>query len=86
MDKSGCFCKDGWIDVGTKECAKCHNSCETCNGLSDRDCVTCDITKSYLGHEGSEGKCLGWEIKTAQSNYTLKMNVNGKVISPNRTD
>ena len=54
--------------------------------MSDHDCVTCDITKSYLGHEGSEGKCLGWEIKTAQSNYTLKMNVNGKVISPNRTD
>ena len=35
----GCYCEQGTLVNGS--CAKCHESCLTCTGVGERDCVRC---------------------------------------------
>jgi proprotein convertase subtilisin/kexin type 5 len=44
-----CVCNDGFYLVpagqpNAGECKPCHNTCQTCSGAADTNCVTCDLT------------------------------------------
>jgi hypothetical protein len=50
-----CPCVDGYGPDG-KKCSKCHYSCQTCSGLTEKDCLTCPdfkVSKRFF----NAGKC-----------------------------
>ena len=43
--KNTCACPDGTIRFEDK-CEKCHEFCDTCSGLTENDCKTCNRSKA----------------------------------------
>jgi hypothetical protein len=39
-----CICKPGYIFINQK-CEECHFSCNSCDGISQYSCLSCDILK-----------------------------------------
>ncbi|CAK90284.1 unnamed protein product (macronuclear) [Paramecium tetraurelia] len=45
-----CLCNDPhyYSDDESLECQECHSSCKTCNGMSETNCLSCDLTYRQL--------------------------------------
>lgn len=53
-----CICNTGFYETSTNPlgCSQCHSSCETCQGSSDSECLTCLDSNAVVS--SSPGYCL----------------------------
>ncbi|KAL4508008.1 hypothetical protein ABPG72_021381 [Tetrahymena utriculariae] len=58
-----CFATNYYQDTATQSCLKCADSCLTCNGQLDSDCLTCPPS-FYL-----DGQSFGYCVSTCSSSY-----------------
>ncbi|KAL4464822.1 hypothetical protein ABPG74_011383 [Tetrahymena malaccensis] len=63
MCQTTCFATNYYQDTSTQSCLKCADSCLTCNGQLDSNCLTCP-PNYYL-----DGQSFGYCVQTCSSSY-----------------
>ncbi|KAL4468968.1 hypothetical protein ABPG73_019736 [Tetrahymena malaccensis] len=54
----------------TKQCASCHPTCLTCNGVSPQQCLTCDSSKNRKLDINNSCKCMDGFYEDSTNNCT----------------